>query len=65
MNREPYISLCRQIASGKDAFVRNSSSGKEGGVESCTHEHILVMTSEGKERCSDYHKWEEARGYKG
>ncbi len=65
MNRDRYITLCRQTSSGKDAFVRNTRSGEKGRVESCTHEHMLVMTSEGKERCWDYHKCEEAGGSKG
>jgi hypothetical protein len=28
-------------------------------VESCTHEHLLVKTSEGSECCWDFHKCEE------
>jgi hypothetical protein len=60
MNRDRYISLCKQTASGNDSFVRNTDNGEQGLVESCTHESLLVKTSEGKERIWDFHKCEEA-----
>ncbi|MEZ4601019.1 MAG: hypothetical protein R2940_14620 [Syntrophotaleaceae bacterium] len=62
MNRENYIDICEIMATGKEAFVRNISSGEEGRVESCTREHILVKTREGKEKVWDYHECDKVRG---
>lgn len=58
MNRNLYVDVCKTTQTGKPASVRNMASNEVGIVASCTHEHLLVKTSEGKEKCWDYHKCE-------
>lgn len=60
MNRNKYINVCKTTMTGENAFVCNTVSGEKGMVESCTHDHLLVKTSEGKERCWDFHRCEES-----
>lgn len=60
MNRNQYINICKTTLTGDHAFVRNTVSNEEGMVESCTHDHLLVKTREGKERCWDYHRCEKS-----
>lgn len=55
MNRDRYINVCETTASGDTALVRKTSSGEEAMVKSCTHEHLLVETRDGKGFCWDYH----------
>ena len=58
MNRKQYVDICKTTLTGKNAFVHNALTGEEGMVKSCTHEHLLVKTREGKDRCWDYHRCE-------
>lgn len=60
MKRNQYINICKTTLTGDHAFVRNTVSDEEGMVESCTHDHLLVKTREGNERCWDYHRCEKS-----
>ena len=59
MNKERFTFVCSEAEAGRDAFVANPASEEEGYVRSCSLEHLLVKTSEGKDRCWDFRSCEE------
>ncbi len=59
MKKERFDFVCQEAEAGSDAFVKHGSSTEEGVVLSCSTDHMVVRTSEGKDRCWDYRECEE------
>ncbi len=59
MKKERFDFVCQDAEAGMDAFVKHPSSDEEGRVKSCGKDHMIVETSDGQERCWDFHECEE------
>ncbi len=59
MKKDRFTFVCSEAEEGRDAFVAHSESQEEGRVMSCSTDHIVVKTSEGNNRCWDFHECEE------
>lgn len=56
MKKERFQFVCNESSEGRDAFVVNAAMGEEGRVINCAADHVVVKTSEGKNRCWDFHE---------
>ncbi len=59
MKKDRFTFICSENQEGRDAFVTHPASKEEGLVMSCSPDHIVVKTSDGKNRCWDYQECEE------
>ncbi|HEX9874524.1 MAG TPA: hypothetical protein VGA43_09190 [Deferrimonas sp.] len=59
MRKERFAFVCQEAEAGNDAFVKHGSSMEEGVVLSCSTDHLVVHTADGKDRCWDYNECEE------
>lgn len=59
MKKDRFDFICQDAEAGIDAFVNNPGTREEGTVLRCSTEHLIVKTSEGKERCWDFNQVEE------
>ncbi|BCR04576.1 hypothetical protein DESUT3_16450 [Desulfuromonas versatilis] len=59
MKKERFRFICSEAEEGRDAFVAHSPSSEEGRVLNCSMDHVVVKTSEGKNRCWDFHECNE------
>lgn len=55
MKKERFQFVCNESNEGRDAFVVHEANREEGRVMSCSTNHVVVRTSEGKSRCWDFH----------
>lgn len=54
MKKERFQFVCNESNEGRDAFVIHETMQEEGRVISCSADHVVVETSEGKNRCWDF-----------
>ncbi len=54
MKKDRFQFVCNESNEGRDAFVIHENSHEEGLVMSCSTDHVVVRTSDGKNRCWDY-----------
>jgi hypothetical protein len=59
MKKERFQFVCNESNQGRDAFVAHQGTQEEGRVISCSIDHVVVRTAEGKDRCWDYNDCEE------
>jgi hypothetical protein len=54
MKKERFQFVCNESNEGRDAFVVHEAYREEGRVMSCSTDHVVVLTSDGKNRCWDF-----------
>ncbi|NIQ94826.1 MAG: hypothetical protein GWO11_03675 [Desulfuromonadales bacterium] len=59
MRKERFEFVCNETEEGRDAFVTHPSDKEEGRVMSCSQDHVVVETAQGKKRCWSYDDCEE------
>jgi hypothetical protein len=59
MKKDRFDFVCQESEAGTDAFVSHGTTSEEGRVISCSRDHLVVETVEGKKRCWDYRECEE------
>lgn len=62
MRNDRFEYLCKEVASGTNAFVSHPSTHEQGRVLSCSIDHLVVDTDSGNRRCWDFHECEEISG---
>ncbi len=59
MRKERFTFVCNETEEGRDAFVSHTPSKEEGRVVSCSTDHVVVQTAEGKNRCWSFRECDE------
>lgn len=60
MNKDRFLYVCDKMKEGReDVFVNHPATAEGGEVIACGQDHVIVRTSEGKERSWPFAECEE------